>query len=81
MSSSIVFAGRLQAQSASTGALSGLTLDSPSAAIPDVKLEITRKETGVKMSANSDKEGSFAFELLTPGSYELQATKAAFAPL
>jgi hypothetical protein len=50
-------------------------------AIPDVKLEITRKETGVKMSANSDKEGSFAFELLTPGSYELQATKAAFTPL
>jgi hypothetical protein len=81
MAFSIVSAGHLQAQSASTGALSGLTLDSSNAAIPDVKIEITRKETGVKMSASSDEEGRFAFPLLALGSYELQAVKAAFAPL
>ena len=46
-----------------------------------MKVEITRRETGVKLSATSDEEGRFAFQLLTPGSYEIQAVKTAFALL
>jgi hypothetical protein len=78
---SIAFTGHLRAQSASTGALDGETLDSSGAAIPGVKIEVTRKETGVKLFATSDEQGRFTFQLLTPGSYELQAVNAAFLPL
>ena len=78
---SITFTGYLRAQSASTGALEGETLDSSDAVIPGVKIEVTRKETGVKLSTTSDEQGRFTFQLLPPGSYELQAVKTAFLPL
>ena len=77
----IVCAGRTPAQSASTGALSGVALDSSNSGIPRVKIEITRKDSGVKLSVISDEEGRFAFHLLTPGNYGLQAVKTDFAPL
>ena len=78
---SITFTDQLRAQSASTGALEGETLDSSGAVIPGVRIEVTRKETGMKLSATSDEQGRFAFQLLIPGSYGLQAVQAAFLPL
>ncbi len=81
MALSILFSGHLRAQSASTGALTGVTLDPSSAAIPGVKVQVIHRETAVTMSATSDEQGRFAFLLLAPGNYELQAVKAAFDPL
>ena len=81
MSLTILFAVRLQAQSAATSALTGLTLDPSGAAVPGVKIQLTRRETSVALSGTSDEQGRFAFLLLAPGSYQLQATKATFDPL
>jgi hypothetical protein len=81
MALTIVFAVRLQAQSAATGALIGTTLDPSGAAIPDVRIQLTRGETSTELSGTSDEQGRFTFLLLAPGSYHLQAVKAAFDPL
>jgi Carboxypeptidase regulatory-like domain/TonB dependent receptor len=81
MSLTIVSAVRLQAQSATTGALTGVTLDPTGAAVPGVKIQLTRRAISSALSATSDEQGRFAFLLLAPGSYHLQAVKAAFDPL
>ena len=81
MSLTIVFAFRLQAQSATTGALAGVTLDPSGAAVPGVTIQLTRRETSSAVSGTSDEQGRFAFLLLAPGSYHLEAIKAAFDPL
>jgi hypothetical protein len=81
MALSVLFAGQLRAQSASTGALTGVTLDPSGAAIPGVNVQIIRRDNAITLSATSDDQGRFGFQLLTPGSYELQALKADFDPL
>ena len=81
MALSVLFAGQLRAQSASTGALTGVTLDPSGAAISGVKVQIIRRDSAITLSATSDDQGRFGFQLLTPGSYELQALKADFDPL
>jgi hypothetical protein len=68
---STLFAGHLRAQSPSTGALIGRTLDPSGAAIPGAKT----------LSAISDEQGRFVFQLLAPGNYGLQAVKSSFDPL
>ncbi len=81
MSLTIAFAVRLQAQSTATGALTGVTLDPSGAAVPGVKIQLTRRESSAALSGTSDEQGRFAFMLLAPGSYHLQAVKTAFDPL
>jgi hypothetical protein len=78
---SILLTGHLRAQSASTGALAGVTLDRSGAAIPRVTVQIVRRDTAVTLSATSDEQGRFGFQLLAPGSYELEAIKVAFDPM
>ena len=78
---SILLAGHLWAQSPSTGALIGRTLDPSGAAIPGVKIQIIGRDTDVTLSATSEEQGRFGFQLLAPGNYGLQAVKASFDPL
>jgi hypothetical protein len=78
---SILFAGALWAQSPSTGALTGRTLDQSGAAIPGVKIQIIGRDTDVTLSATSDEHGRFGFQLLAPGNYGLQTVKPSFDPL
>jgi hypothetical protein len=68
-------------QTASTGALAGVTADSSGATLPGVIIHLTTTSVGETRSATSDEEGRFAFEFLPPGTYQLQATKTDFAPL
>lgn len=63
---SILLAGHRWAQSPSTGTLSGRTLDPSGAAIPGVKIQIMRRDTNVTLSATSDEQGRFGFQLLHP---------------
>lgn len=63
---STLFAGHLRAQSPSTGALIGRTLDPSGAAIPGVKIQIMRRDTDVTLSATSDEQDRFVFQLLAP---------------
>jgi len=68
-------------QTASTGALTGMTFDPSGFVLPDVILRLVNPATGKSESATSDKDGRFSFLFLSPGSYDLQANKAKFAPL
>jgi Carboxypeptidase regulatory-like domain len=68
-------------QTASTGALAGVTVDSSGATLPGVIIHLTTTSVGETRSATSDEEGRFAFQFLPPGTYQLQATKTDFAPL
>jgi hypothetical protein len=64
-------------QTASTGALTGVTLDSSGAVLAGVIVHLTRNGAEEKV-ATSDEQGQFRFSLLTPGTYELRASKADF---
>ncbi|PWT83585.1 MAG: hypothetical protein C5B58_06315, partial [Acidobacteria bacterium] len=68
-------------QTPSTGALVGATLDPSGALIPGTIMTLVNQATGTMSSITSDEEGRFGFSLLTPGSYQLCASKADFAPL
>jgi Carboxypeptidase regulatory-like domain/TonB dependent receptor len=72
---------RVYAQTASTGALTGVTLDPSGAVLPDVVVTLVNQKTMETQSTTSNKEGLFAFLSLLPGRYELRASKADFEPL
>lgn len=63
----------IHGQTASTGALTGVTLDPSGAVVPGVLVRLVNRVTGAIASASSDKEGRFGFPLLPPGGYEIQA--------
>jgi hypothetical protein len=65
-------------QTASTGALTGFTLDPSGAVLPGVVLQLTTEDGSEARSAASDNNGRFRFLLLRPGTYKLQASKADF---
>src|SRR5208282_2661975 len=69
------------AQTPSTGALVGLTLDSSGGLLQGAKVTLTDQDTGQTRNTVSDEEGRFGFFLLTPGRYELCASRADFAEL
>ncbi len=71
-------AGRILGQTASTGALTGVTLDPSGAVVPGVVVQLTKEGGGEKESATSDGNGRFGLLLLPPGRYELQASTPDF---
>src|ERR1700741_1568523 len=77
----LCFSGRVHGQTASTGALTGVTLDPSGAVLPDVVVTLVNQKTMETLSTTSNKEGLFAFLSLLPGRYELRANKADFEPL
>ncbi len=75
---SLAFAGGARGQTASTGALTGLTLGPSGVVLPGVTLQLRNEIGSQAKSATSDNNGRFAFFLLPPGTYELQAAKIDF---
>ncbi len=71
----------LPAQSASTGALAGVVLDPSDAELPGVVLLLSNRNTGRTESATSDEHGRFVFLFLSPGIYQIHASKADFTSL
>lgn len=78
---SLLSANGVHAQTASTGAVIGLTLDPSGAVVPDVTMNLVERKTGQVLSANSGENGRFAFLLLPPGTYQLRAGKTDFKPV
>ena len=74
----VLLTGHLASQTASTGALTGVALDPSGAALPDVVVHLVSQETSETDSATTDQEGRFAFPLLRPGDYKLDASKTDF---
>jgi hypothetical protein len=68
----------VNAQTTSTGALTGVMLDPSGAALPDMVVSIVNENTGRSKSAISNRQGRFSFLLLTPGMYEvtIETTKS-----
>ena len=78
---SLAFADQLCGQTASTGAVTGVTLDPSGAALPRVIVRLSKEGGGETRSATSDEGGRFGFLLVSPGAYKLDAEKADFEPL
>jgi hypothetical protein len=68
-------------QTASTGALTGVTLDPSGVTLPGVSVRLARSDGTETMSVSSDENGLFRFFLLPPGRYEVRANKVDFKPL
>jgi len=77
----VLLSSGLHGQTVSTGALAGVALDSSGAQLPGVLLCLSNWETGHTESATSDERGRFSFLLLSPGTYQLQASRTDFNPL
>ena len=69
------------AQTASTGAVTGITLDPSGAILPGVLIRIETPSGPDARSIFSNENGWFTFPSLPPGNYELQASKADFKTL
>src|SRR3954462_6818119 len=65
-------------QTASTGALTGVTLDPAGTVLPGVILNLKSEDGSEAKSVTSDNNGRFGFFLLHPGTYEVRASKVDF---
>ena len=70
-------AERAHAQSA-TATLFGGVVDQTGAPLADVRIRITKEETGISRTATSGPEGHFVFPLMTPGAYSAVAALRGF---
>ena len=78
---SFVLASQICGQTASTGAITGITLDPSGAVVAGVVIRFVAKDFPDTKSSVSDENGWFGFLSLPPGTYELQASKNGFRPL
>jgi hypothetical protein len=75
---SLGLVGIARGQTASTGALVGVTLDPSGAVVAGATIQLTNTDSSEGKSAISDENGRFGFLLLPSGTYQLQAHKADF---
>src|SRR5215216_3690507 len=61
-----------------TGSILGTVTDSSGAVIPNAKMTITNKGTGVKAESTSDGAGNYLFNFLQPGIYRVDAEVSGF---
>ena len=74
----LLLSSSLFAQSqATTGNIEGRVLDPNGAAVPDVNVSATNKNTGFGKTVLADSEGNFIIVLLPPGVYKVEAKAAA----
>lgn len=66
------------AQTAATGALSGVVSDPTGAVVPGVDIKVTNEGTGESRTVTSRSDGSFTVPLLPPGSYRFEAVGQGF---
>lgn len=76
---SLLFALSALAQVNSTGSLIGTVTDSSGAVVPDAAVRTVNKNTGLTREVKSGDSGTFRFDLLPAGTYELTVTKPGFA--
>jgi len=77
----LLSSGKVYSQTASTGALTGITLDPTGANLPHVRVQLTSLDGTKTIIVSSDENGLFGFFLLPPGIYEVRASRDDFEPL
>jgi hypothetical protein len=77
----LVTALGLVAQTASTGAIIGVASDRSGAILSGVLVRLSNRDGLVTKSAVSNQSGLFSFQLLAPGTYDLEATRTDFQPI
>ena len=75
---SIVFATSLLAQSAGTGALTGVVTDPTGAVVPGVSVMIVSLETNQTRTTATGGDGAYKFSLLPPGNYSVRFSASGF---
>ncbi len=68
----------VNAQTASTGALSGTVTDASGAVIPNAMVTITSADTGQVHTASTNASGQYQFALLPPGDYKIRFVAVGF---
>jgi hypothetical protein len=77
LSLSLILSGAAAAQTPTTGQISGVVYDPSGAAVAGATVTLT-SEAGVKREVTSDSAGRYAFPLIPPGRYRLQARASGF---
>ncbi len=68
------------AQDSATGSIRGTVVDSSGAHIVQASIVVVSAATGLRYTATSDLEGTFAFALLPPGDYSARAVAPGMSP-
>ena len=64
------------AQSAVTGAISGVVSDATGAVVPNATVTVVNSGTNAKQTVNTNAEGRYTLGLLPPGTYRITATSS-----
>lgn len=62
----------------STGSLSGVVTDPTGATVPNARVAVTNKATGVSSSTATDRAGAYLFPTLPIGAYDIEVTASGF---
>ena len=73
--------GLLWAQVSTTGKITGVVSDSSGAVVPNATVEVTSPALMAPRSAHTQSDGSYLFDLLPPGAYEVKVTANGFQTL
>ena len=74
----LVISSRVVAQTASTGALTGIVVDPNGGVVPEVQVKVSSDVTGETRTALTLQNGSYTIPLLRPGSYQVEFVKPGF---
>lgn len=77
----LVFSNRVRSQTASTGALTGVTLDPTGAVLTGVVVRLVKQDTNAIQSATSDKDGRFNSYCYLPAGMSYKPATQALTPL
>lgn len=73
--------GLLWAQVSTTGKITGVVSDSSGAVVPNATVEVTSPALMAPRSAHTQSDGSYLFDLLPPGAYQVKVTANGFQTL
>jgi hypothetical protein len=75
---SLAFSANLSAQVAVTGKITGVVTDPSGAGVPNVPVSVKGSALLAQRSTQTQSDGSYLFDLLPPGTYELTAAARGF---
>jgi Carboxypeptidase regulatory-like domain len=74
----LVCAGAIPAIAQSTASLTGVVTDATGAMVPNARVAVTNKATGVSLNTQTDSAGAYLFPFLPIGVYDIEVTVSGF---